>query len=557
MIPALFSSSRAHLGLSSVCVLIFCIFILVDRANAARAQDLAPTGEQPVVVSPNGRVLQLYEESNALLISESSYRGTAQGGWRPLPNTERELDLVADQLRKHGFRVQRVMDATGDELSAVFRKFIAQHGRVTNSRIIILFSGHGYTNKANFGYLVPIDASAPNVDMSDFVAKALPIRQLDLWAREIEAKHALFVFDSCFSGAIFGTKTTVTQPDPRGVTIEERWRFFTGKASQPVRQYISAGDADEKLPATSQFIPIFLEVLRNGVSSSHDGYITGKEIGLWIEQTLPGLTGGKQNPHSDVIQDTSLAFGDMVFELPASHNSESSTAPTSAKLPMVEDKARLSSGVSLNPASEADYWWLLQEAPTADSALAIASEMKRRFPGSIYRLWFDQAVAGAANGSNLLKGNEIEVAPYALSQIWESVKYGVSLSSNPPRLHIRNLEARFRQNSEVGAPEWVKQELAQILAGNEASFCAKLNHGGKADAPKCFPLSLQKEGEQAVWRIDGFDLTLPDSVDRDWRTLEVWLYVIVEGAESGIGGGHQLAWIPSTPSDMQRNTDKK
>jgi lipoprotein NlpD len=51
------------------------------------------------------------------------------------------------------------------------------------------------------------------------------------------------------------------------------------------------------------------------VSKHSDGYVTSKEIGLWISQTLPSILPG-QNPHSDVIRDTRFMFGDMVFEMP-------------------------------------------------------------------------------------------------------------------------------------------------------------------------------------------------------------------------------------------------
>jgi hypothetical protein len=259
----------------------------------------------------------LYEESHALLISASNYDGLGKRGWAKLPNTALELDEVAEALRPHGFSVTRVYDPTGEELVRVFRQFLAQHGQKTNVRLLVFFSGHGYTNPANdFGYLVPIDAKDPRIDFPAFLYKALPISQVDLWAREVTSRHAIFIFDSCFSGSIFLTRSVGSRPDWAGGNESDRWQFLQGKSQEPVRQFIAAGDAKEELPGRSSFVPLFLQGLRYGVPIQPDGYITGKGLGQWIEQSLPSLTGGRQNPHSGVIRDPSLSFGDMVFQVP-------------------------------------------------------------------------------------------------------------------------------------------------------------------------------------------------------------------------------------------------
>jgi uncharacterized protein YecT (DUF1311 family) len=61
------------------------------------------------------------------------------------------------------------------------------------------------------------------------------------------------------------------------------------------------------------FIPLFIEALGGRASTFDDGYVTGKEIGTWIEQILPTIY-QFQTPHSDVIRDPKLIFGDMVFQ---------------------------------------------------------------------------------------------------------------------------------------------------------------------------------------------------------------------------------------------------
>jgi hypothetical protein len=284
-------------------------------ASAMKVRDLRSEGVQPSIVDEQGRRKLLYKESHALLISESAYKGIAKKGWRPLEHTGQELDQVAKVLQRHGFHVRRIEDANGAELYDAFRKFLADYGRDPDVRLVLFFSGHGHTvRETDLGYLVPVDAPDPNIDPAGFLQRALPIRSLQLLAEEISARHALFVFDSCFSGSIFMTKGAPKLPEVTGKAPSDRQQFFLGAGQKAVRQFIAAGGPGELLPAKSVFTPLFIKALEGGAAISADGYLTGKEMGLWLEQTLPKFNSA-QNPHSDVIRIPILAFGDMVFQI--------------------------------------------------------------------------------------------------------------------------------------------------------------------------------------------------------------------------------------------------
>jgi len=289
-------------------LLILYICISTTQALGLTTQALEPTGDQPVVITPNGRQIRPYEESNALLISASAY----SNGWPQLPNTKIELDRIGNELRKHGFRVIRAHDPSGTELRSLLDDFRATYGFKKTSRFLIMFSGHGFTNPSTgVGYLVPIDAPLPSQDGRKFFLGALSIRSLDVLARELEVRHALFIFDSCFSGAIFATRAV---PDVATYNASERWRFFSDRAEKPLRQFIAAGAADETLPAESEFAKLLVQALQGSAQTATDGYLTSKEIGLWLEQNVPRFV-TKQNPHSDTIRDADLSQGDMIFQV--------------------------------------------------------------------------------------------------------------------------------------------------------------------------------------------------------------------------------------------------
>lgn len=290
------------------------LMLIALQAIGAPTVQLPATGPQPSAVDASGKSKPLYKGSYALLISASKYLGVGKGGWHTLDATGEELDRVAAVLRQQGFNVTRISDPNSVELSQAFLHFGARYGRDKDNRLLFFFSGHGYTDKeTDMGYLVPVDARDPLLDPTDFYSKALPIGSVELWARQIISRHAIYIFDSCFSGSIFLSRGSPVLPANRGTSTAERYNFLVGKASEPVRQFIAAGGPNEKVTAKSDFVPLFIKAIQGAASAYGDGYVTGKEIGIYLEQMLPKYN-PLQNPHSDVIRVPSLSFGDMVFQ---------------------------------------------------------------------------------------------------------------------------------------------------------------------------------------------------------------------------------------------------
>jgi hypothetical protein len=167
---------------------------------------LSPFAQQDrgeiVILDQQREEICWYQGSHALLMGISNYTN----GWSPLPSIPGEVDQVEEMLAEQSFQVIKYLDLNAEQLKKVFEDFGADFGygeRNRNNRLLFFFSGHGYSYPNDSrGYIVPTDAPRPDDDQN-FCHKALSMDQIITWAREIRAKHVLYIFDSCFSGTVF------------------------------------------------------------------------------------------------------------------------------------------------------------------------------------------------------------------------------------------------------------------------------------------------------------------------------------------------------------------
>ena len=278
----------------------FLLFAVVFTSTALASTASPSRGIALNIKTAEGKnkSVPLYQNSHALLIGVSDYGK----GWPDLESIPAEIEKVHESLKNHGFNVVKVMNPTSRELANSFEDFIDLYGFDKNNRLLLFFSGHGYSRKAGTkGYLVPSDAPDPRKDEKGFLRKALNMNQILTWARQIESKHALFLFDSCFSGTIFKTKA-----------IPEFPPHINDATTHDVRQFISAGSAGEEVPAQSVFVPSLLKALSGEADLNGDGYIIGTELGMFMHNKVIGYRTG-QTPQYGKIRDPNLDEGDFVF----------------------------------------------------------------------------------------------------------------------------------------------------------------------------------------------------------------------------------------------------
>ena len=249
--------------------------------------------------APVADIVQLYGASHALVIGIDKYTN----GWSRLSKAVEDARVVAKELERQGFQVTLKTDLKADALRTTLREFFAIKGADPDARLLLWYAGHGDTIGGE-GYLVPADAPPDNSPA--FLVRALPMRDFGSLVRLAQSKHVLSVFDSCFSGTIFQARAGTT---PRAITK---------KTTKPVRQFVTSGDAGQQVRDDGSFREYFVRALRgeDKADFNADGYVTGEELGLFLNQQMSALTSAAQTPKSGKLHDVRFNQGDFVFVLP-------------------------------------------------------------------------------------------------------------------------------------------------------------------------------------------------------------------------------------------------
>jgi len=175
---------------------------------------------------------------------------------------------------------------------------------------LIYFAGHGHTEALadgrELGYVVPADAPLPERNPQLFSRRAISMDEIEAKALRIRSKHALFIFDSCFSGSIFEVRAE------RNVPPE-----IESKTAAPVRLFITAGTKNQTVPDDSVFRLYFVRAFEQREGDlNRDGFITGEELGMYLSGRVASDSRDTQTPRYGKIKNARLNLGDVVFALP-------------------------------------------------------------------------------------------------------------------------------------------------------------------------------------------------------------------------------------------------
>ena len=182
-------------------------------------------------------------------------------------------------------------EATQSNINKELQKLLKSAG--PNDRVVFYFAGHGETEKLGLeqgdaGFLMPSDADAENLFFS-----AIPMEDLKSISKFSKAKHMLFLVDACYSG--------LAAVNTRGLSTNTP-NYIDKITEENSRQIITAGQKDEKVLEKDEWEhSAFTKNLISGLkdkkaNANNDNYITGSELGLYLQEKVSIDTENFQTP---------------------------------------------------------------------------------------------------------------------------------------------------------------------------------------------------------------------------------------------------------------------
>ncbi len=252
-------------------------------------------------ISAEEAIASYYDTSYALVIGINKYPSS---NWENLDCAVKDAKGMEAFLKNQGFEIIPLYNehATKNNIISKMQNCIARLVQ-TNDRVVIFFSGHGYTENLggkDWGYIVPYDAEGDS-------ASYISMEELRAMSQIMGiAKHQLFIMDACYSG-LLGSKGGGVDPNIPNYIKEVTRR--------PARQIITAGCKGEQVAdggpeEYSFFTGYLLEALKESLADlDGDGYITFKELSSYL---IPRASNSLSTPTARSLQGHDL--GEFVFE---------------------------------------------------------------------------------------------------------------------------------------------------------------------------------------------------------------------------------------------------
>jgi len=236
-----------------------------------------------------------YGRFHALVIGNQNYKEL-----KSLKTPIADAKAVAEVLQnRYGFEVELVLDGNRKE---IMRAFSTLRKTMTSEKdnLLIYYAGHGYLDRLiGVGYWQPVDAEQDNdIDW-------IPTSRVTNLLKVIQAKHALVVADSCYSGNLL-MRESKAQLAP-GM---EKNAWLQRMLERRSRNALTAGGEEPVLDSGggghSVFAKAFLDVLR-GNSEILDG------DRLFDRIKSPVIANARQTPLYGVINMTGHDWGDFLL----------------------------------------------------------------------------------------------------------------------------------------------------------------------------------------------------------------------------------------------------
>jgi hypothetical protein len=241
--------------------------------------------------SPAAERADPLRHGHALIIGTWVY---SDSRWPRLDDIDLQMQELKNGLQSQFDDVQVLRNPRFDRLDSGLRGFLRSYGNDPGARLLVYYAGHGYTepdlHRNEFrGYITASDT--PYVDGSQLSLDKARVRAISMEAvrgmvSDVNALQVLFIFDSCFAGTVFTARSPADTHSP--LTDADIARLI----QLPVREFITAGDINQRVPAHSPLPQLVLNALSGAADPYGLGVITGQQLAqyLWSQTVSMGLS---------------------------------------------------------------------------------------------------------------------------------------------------------------------------------------------------------------------------------------------------------------------------
>jgi uncharacterized caspase-like protein len=246
-----------------------------------------PQAELPVQPQPHTK-----ERYIALIIGNQAYRN-----FTPLRSPLADAQAMASILgRDYGFIVHTLQNATRYEMLSALSRL--RREATENDHVLIYYAGHGYLDDATSrGYWLPVDAERDNIanwistnDITDVLAG-------------LQARHALVLADSCFSGSLLRSDPTVE--------IDERQSLLRKLAMRRSRSIMTSGGLEPVIDDGAGKHSVFAAALLRALSANRQPLEAGR---LFVQIRDRVALNAAQTPQYAPLRNAGHDGGDFIFE---------------------------------------------------------------------------------------------------------------------------------------------------------------------------------------------------------------------------------------------------